>query len=69
VLRGGSWNNNTFNVRSGYRNNDESTNCDNNSGFRVAKALWLVSSFQARIRLFTDDRSEGEAADRLSPRP
>ncbi|MCX5640481.1 MAG: SUMF1/EgtB/PvdO family nonheme iron enzyme [Planctomycetota bacterium] len=36
VLRGGSWNNNTNNVRSSYRNNNTPDNTNNNIGFRVA---------------------------------
>ena len=39
VLRGGSWNNNANNCRSACRNNRQPTNSNNNSGFRVAKAL------------------------------
>jgi formylglycine-generating enzyme required for sulfatase activity len=35
VLRGGSWNNNTNNVRSSNRNNTPD-NTNNNIGFRVA---------------------------------
>ena len=36
VLRGGSWNNNTNNVRSSIRNNNTPDNTNNNIGFRVA---------------------------------
>jgi hypothetical protein len=36
VLRGGSWNNNTNNVRSSNRNNNTPDNTNNNIGFRVA---------------------------------
>ncbi|MBI3891481.1 MAG: SUMF1/EgtB/PvdO family nonheme iron enzyme [Candidatus Wallbacteria bacterium] len=37
VLRGGSWNNNTDNLRSAYRNNNNPTNRNNNIGFRVSR--------------------------------
>jgi RNA-directed DNA polymerase len=36
VIRGGSWNNDTNNVRSSNRNNDTPGNTNNNIGFRVA---------------------------------
>jgi hypothetical protein len=36
VLRGGSWNNDTNNVRSSNRNNNTPDNTNNNIGFRVA---------------------------------
>ncbi|MDZ4739442.1 MAG: hypothetical protein SGJ03_05995 [Alphaproteobacteria bacterium] len=36
VLRGGSWNNNPWKVRSANRNRDTATNRNNNTGFRVA---------------------------------
>jgi formylglycine-generating enzyme required for sulfatase activity len=36
VLRGGSWNNDTNNVRSSNRNNNTPGNTNNNNGFRVA---------------------------------
>lgn len=39
VLRGGSWNNNTTNVRVANRNNNTPTNTNNNNGFRCAKTL------------------------------
>ncbi|MBM4387842.1 MAG: SUMF1/EgtB/PvdO family nonheme iron enzyme [Deltaproteobacteria bacterium] len=36
VLRGGSWNNNTDNLRASNRNRNEPDNRNNNNGFRVA---------------------------------
>ena len=39
VVRGGSWNNNTENVRVAYRNYNTPTNTNNNNGFRCAKTL------------------------------
>ncbi|WP_296870193.1 reverse transcriptase domain-containing protein [Tibeticola sp.] len=36
VLRGGSWNNNSRNTRSAYRNNNSADNRNNNVGFRLA---------------------------------
>jgi len=36
VLRGGSWNNDTNNVRSSNRNDNTPGNTNNNIGFRVA---------------------------------
>ncbi|MEX0677703.1 MAG: SUMF1/EgtB/PvdO family nonheme iron enzyme [Pirellulales bacterium] len=35
-LRGGSWNNNSYNLQSSNRNNNNPTNENNNIGFRVA---------------------------------
>ena len=37
MIRGGSWNNNAFNCRSAYRNNNDPTNRNNNNGFRVVR--------------------------------
>ena len=34
-LRGGSWNNNRDNARAAYRNNNDPSNRNNNTGFRV----------------------------------
>jgi formylglycine-generating enzyme required for sulfatase activity len=39
VLRGGSSGNQTSNVRSAYRNNNQPDNRNNNNGFRVASTL------------------------------
>jgi hypothetical protein len=39
VLRGGSWNNNTNNLRAANRNNNTPDNRNNNIGFRVASTL------------------------------
>ena len=39
VLRGGSYNNQTSNVRSAYRNNNQADNRNNNNGFRAASTL------------------------------
>ncbi len=39
VLRGGSWNNNPRNVRSANRNRNDTTNRNNNNGFRVSSTL------------------------------
>ena len=36
VLRGGSWNNDTNNLRSSNRNDNTPGNTNNNNGFRVA---------------------------------
>jgi hypothetical protein len=36
VLRGGSWNNDSNNLRSSNRNNNTPGNTNNNNGFRVA---------------------------------
>ncbi len=36
VLRGGSWNNNSNNVRAANRNNNNPNNRNDNNGFRVA---------------------------------
>ena len=44
VLRGGSWNNNTSNLRAAYRNNNNPSNRNNNNGFRCAKTWQLASS-------------------------
>jgi formylglycine-generating enzyme required for sulfatase activity len=38
VLRGGSWGNDTYNLRSSYRINFAPGNTTNNLGFRVARA-------------------------------
>ncbi|MGR9108908.1 MAG: SUMF1/EgtB/PvdO family nonheme iron enzyme [Gammaproteobacteria bacterium] len=38
VLRGGSWINNARNARSAYRNINQPGNCNNNTGFRLARA-------------------------------
>ena len=64
VLRGGSWNNNANRLRSAYRNHNHPANSENNSGFRVAKALTLRGLSRVRHRRFTDCRTEG-AYDRL----
>jgi len=37
VLRGGSWNNNTNNLRVANRNNNNPTNQNNNNGFRCVR--------------------------------
>lgn len=39
ALRGGSWNNNTDNLRASNRNNNDPTNRNNNNGFRLASTL------------------------------
>jgi len=39
VVRGGSWNNNPQNLRSANRNRNDTTNRNNNLGFRVASTL------------------------------
>ena len=39
VIRGGSWNNNAQNLRSGNRNNDDPGNRNNNVGFRLVSTL------------------------------
>jgi retron-type reverse transcriptase len=39
VLRGGSWNNNPQNLRSAYRNRNNTDNRNNNNGFRVGSTL------------------------------
>ncbi|WP_143742031.1 hypothetical protein [Thiorhodovibrio frisius] len=44
MLRGGSWNNNPRNLRSGNRNRNDTGNRNNNLGFRVA------STFPGRSR-------------------
>lgn len=36
MVRGGSWNNNTNNLRASNRNNNTPDNANNNIGFRVA---------------------------------
>ena len=38
VLRGGSWNNNTNNMRSANRNRNSPSNRNNNNGFRLAQS-------------------------------
>jgi len=47
VLRGGSWNNNTNNVRSSNRNNNTPDNSNNNIGFRVSS----TPDSRARVQL------------------
>ena len=39
VVRGGSWNNNPQNLRSANRNRNDTSNRNNNLGFRVARTL------------------------------
>ena len=39
VLRGGSWNNRSNNLRSANRNRNRRENRNNNNGFRVARTL------------------------------
>jgi len=48
VVRGGSWNNNPRNVRSGKRNRNTTDNRNNNNGFRLA------STPQAGTASFTE---------------
>jgi formylglycine-generating enzyme required for sulfatase activity len=40
-LRGGSWNNNTNNIRSANRNRNEPGNWNNNNGFRCSRSLFI----------------------------
>ncbi|WP_292957408.1 SUMF1/EgtB/PvdO family nonheme iron enzyme [Nitrosomonas sp.] len=42
VLRGGSWINNGRNCRSAYRNHNDPSNRNNNTGFRLARAQRAV---------------------------
>ena len=46
VLRGGSWNNDTNNLRSSNRNNNTPGNTNNNNGFRVASTRDRAVRFQ-----------------------
>ena len=39
VVRGGSWNNNSYRARSAYRNRNDADNNWNNSGFRVVLSI------------------------------
>jgi hypothetical protein len=39
LLRGGSWNNTTSNLRCAYRNNNNPSNNNNNNGFRCARGI------------------------------
>jgi hypothetical protein len=57
VLRGGSWNNNTNNLRAANRNNNNPTNTNNNNGFRGVVAQYprrgtqpRAPTFDARVR-------------------
>jgi len=51
VLRGGSWNNNTNNLRCANRNNNEPTNTNNNIGFRCAQDTpWLFRYFATKCQ-------------------
>jgi len=56
VLRGGSWNNTSTNVRAANRNNNTPSNRNNNNGFRLA------STRSARVAAPT-----GTASERPSP--
>lgn len=47
VLRGGSWNNETSNLRCAQRNNNNPTNRNSNNGFRCAKTLPAGASVAA----------------------
>ena len=47
-LRGGSWNNNSNNIRVANRNNNNPTNQNNNIGFRCAVAPGLFLEGQVR---------------------
>ena len=49
VLRGGSWNNKPQNARSAQRNRNDTTNRNDNNGFRLASTLRI-----ARAVAFTD---------------
>jgi len=54
VLRGGSWNNNSNNLRASNRNNNTPDNINNNIGFRVASTqveFWSVRHRRARTSL------------------
>ncbi|WP_413038901.1 hypothetical protein [Roseofilum sp. Guam] len=42
MLRGGSWNNNSDNCRSRYRNSNAADNRNNNTGFRVVCPLAIT---------------------------
>jgi hypothetical protein len=44
VLRGGSWNNKSENLRAANRNRNEPDNRNNNIGFRVARVLSPAST-------------------------
>ena len=46
VLRGGSWNNNTNNLRCANRNNNNPTNTNNNNGFRCAQYILGCQNLQ-----------------------
>jgi hypothetical protein len=59
VVRGGSWNNNSRNARSAYRNHNDPANRNNNIGFRLASTL------AAGVAAFMDAASAHE----LRPEP
>jgi len=44
VLRGGSWNNTPNNARAANRNRNDTTNRNNNNGFRLARSLPLAGA-------------------------
>jgi hypothetical protein len=48
VLRGGSWNNKSRNLRSANRNNNNPANTNNNVGFRCAQQSFHLSTFLDR---------------------
>ena len=49
VLRGGSWNNNTNNLRSANRNNNDPDNRNNNIGFRCVLPVMFLEGQVPRI--------------------
>lgn len=50
VIRGGSWNNNAQNLRSGNRNNNDPGNRNNNLGFRLVSTLLKIAR-RCRLRI------------------
>ena len=51
VIRGGSWNNNAPELRSGNRNNWRPVNRNNNVGFRLVSTYALILARRCRPRI------------------